>query len=105
MMKQAPRINVNPDDADGVYSNLVLVAFSRAEFVLDFARVMPGVNTAKIKSRIILSPHKVKPLIKALSGQVKAYEKAHGKLEEGDAQMQIGFQNPAVIQEETELSE
>jgi hypothetical protein len=102
MMKQAPRINVSPDDADGVYSNLVLVAFSKAEFVLDFARVMPGVSTAKIKSRIILSPHKIKALIKTLQGQVEAYEKANGKLEEGDSQTQIGFQNPAVIQETAE---
>ena len=102
MMKPAPRINIRPDDADGVYSNLVLVAFSRAEFVIDFARVMPGVNTARIKSRIILSPHKVKALIKALEGQVEAYEKAHGKLEENDSPSQIGFQNPPVIQEEPE---
>jgi hypothetical protein len=105
MMKPAPRINVSPEDADGVYSNLVLVAFSRAEFVLDFARVMPGVNTAKIKSRVILSPHKIKSLIMTLSGQVEAYEKAYGKLEEGDAQTQIGFQNPVIVQEDLERRE
>jgi hypothetical protein len=100
MMKQAPRINVSPEEADGEYSNLVLVAFSKAEFVLDFARVMPGVNTAKIKARIILSPHKIKTLIKTLQGQVDSYEKAHGRLDEGESQSQIGFQNPVVIQEE-----
>ena len=27
-MKQQPRINVKPEDVDGTYSNLVLVAFS-----------------------------------------------------------------------------
>jgi len=99
MMKPPPRINIRSGEEDGVYSNLVLIAFSRAEFVIDFARVMPGVNTAKIKSRVILSPHKIKPLIKALEGQVKAYEKAHSKLDDIDPSATIGFQNPTMIQE------
>jgi hypothetical protein len=93
MIKRNPQINVKAEDADGVYSNLVLIAFSRDEFVLDFARMMPGVKSATLKSRIIMSPHKVKSLIKALQGRVDAYEDKFGALEESDAQSTIGFQN------------
>ncbi len=94
MIKTPPRINIRPEDSDGVYSNLALVSFSRAEFVLDFARQMPGLPTANLKARVILSPHRVKSLIAALDNQVKAYEGRFGKLEEGDPQAPIGFQNP-----------
>ncbi len=60
MMKQPPQINADPSDTDGVYSNVFYVAASRAEFVLDFARIVPGVQGAKLKSRIIISPHTMK---------------------------------------------
>ena len=100
MIKPAPRINIRPEEADGVYSNVVLVAFSRAEFVIDFARMMPGISTAMLKSRIILSPHKIKSLIKTLEGQVKTYENKFGSLEDSDSQSTIGFQSPPIMQEE-----
>ncbi len=94
MMKQPPRINVKPEDAEGVYSNVFLVASSRAEFVLDFARAVPGVNGARLKSRVIVSPHRMKALVKALEGQITAYEKRYGKLETDSQQPAFGFQNP-----------
>ncbi|HOA05844.1 MAG TPA: DUF3467 domain-containing protein [Candidatus Fermentibacter daniensis] len=94
MIKTPPRINVRPEDADGVYSNIALVSFSRAEFVLDFARQMPGVPSASLKARIILSPHRIKALVAALESQVKVYESKYGKLEDNDPQGAIGFQNP-----------
>ena len=93
MMKAPPRINAKPEDTDGVYSNVFFVAASRAEFVLDFARIVPGVNTAKLKSRIIVSPHNMKALLKTLESQVKSYESRFGKLE-ADQQSSFGFANP-----------
>lgn len=95
MNKTPPRINVRPEDADGVYSNIALVSFSRAEFVLDFARQMPGVPTASLKARVIISPHRVKALVAALESQVRTYESRFGKLEDNDPQGAIGFQNPS----------
>jgi hypothetical protein len=94
MLKSPPRINIRPEDADGEYSNMALVTYSKAEFVLDFARMMPGVPAASLKARIILSPHRVKALIAALDGQVKSYEGKYGKLEDSDPQGSIGFQSP-----------
>jgi len=100
MIKQPPRINVKQEEADGVYSNLVLIAFSRDEFVLDFARMMPGIKTASLKSRVIMSPHKAKAFVKALQDRIEAYEKKHGGLEASEMQSQMGFQNPQAERED-----
>ena len=94
MVKQRPRINVKPEDADGTYSNLVLVAFSRAEFVLDFARMMPGVAAASLKSRVIMSPHAAKAFAEQLAKQVKTYEEKNGALADTREQNAIGFMTP-----------
>lgn len=94
-MKQKPRINVKPEEVDGTYSNLVLVAFSRAEFVLDFARIMPGATAANLKSRVIMSPHAVKAFARQLTQQVKTFEEKNGALSENPKdQNAIGFITP-----------
>ena len=36
-------IELTDDVAQGIYSNLAIITHSTSEFVLDFARVMPGV--------------------------------------------------------------
>gem|GEM_PF-148941 len=94
MVKTRPRINVKSEDTDGTYSNMVLVAFSRAEFVLDFARIMPGASAANLKSRVIMSPHAAKAFAEQLSKQVEAYEKKNGALAESKEHSAIGFNSP-----------
>ena len=42
-------IELTPDIATGVYSNLQLIQHSPTEFVLDFLQVMPGVPKAQVK--------------------------------------------------------
>ena len=49
-------IELSEEMAEGVYANLVMIAHSNSEFVLDFIRLMPGVPKAKVKSRVILTP-------------------------------------------------
>lgn len=93
-MKQKPRINVKPEEVDGTYSNMVLVAFSRAEFVLDFARIMPGSTAANLKSRVIMSPHAAKAFAHQLTQQVKTFEEKNGKLTDNRDQNAIGFITP-----------
>ncbi len=94
MVKQRPRINVKAEDTDGTYSNLVLVAFSRAEFVLDFARMMPGASAANLKSRVIMSPHAAKAFAEQLIKQIETYEKKNGALADSREQNAIGFNAP-----------
>ena len=60
--KKGLEIELSPEVAEGVYSNLAIIAHSSSEFIIDFARIMPGVNKANVKSRIILTPEHAKRL-------------------------------------------
>ncbi len=101
-MNQPPRINASAADTDGVYSNVFFVAASRAEFILDFALIVPGVNNPKLMTRIIVSPHRMKALVKTLEAQINSYENKFGKLDSG-SQNSFGFQNPAIEEVESEI--
>ena len=82
---RAPQqINIELDEkiAEGVYSNLVMIAHSPEEFILDFIRVVPGVSKARVKSRIIVTPEHAKRLLRALAENVERYERAHGGINE-----------------------
>lgn len=66
--------------AEGIYSNLAIIAHSSSEFVIDFVRVMPGAPKANVKSRIILTPEHAKRLLHALQDNVARYEQQFGKI-------------------------
>ena len=86
MDKKKNQINVElkEDVASGSYSNLVIVNFSATEFVLDFASVMPGLEKAKVNSRIILTPQHTKRLHNILGENIKKYESKSGEIKSGD---------------------
>ena len=42
IMDKQLNIELGPEEAEGIYSNLVLISHSPAEFVLDFTRILPG---------------------------------------------------------------
>lgn len=75
-------IELTPDMASGVYSNLQLVQHSQTEFVLDFIQIMPGVPKPQVKSRVILSPVHAKKLLGALQENISRYEMLNGKISE-----------------------
>ena len=75
-------IELSEEIAEGVYSNLVMIAHSPEEFILDFIRVVPGVPKARVKSRIIVTPQHAKRLLRALDENIKRYERAHGNVDE-----------------------
>jgi len=77
------QINVELTDevAEGIYSNLAMIAHSNSEFVIDFIRLMPGVPKARVKSRIIMTPDHAKRLLNALKDNIEKYEQAFGKIE------------------------
>ena len=66
--------------AQGNYSNLVIIAHSSSEFIIDFAAVMPAVPKAKVKSRIILTPEHAKRLLILLQENIVRYESVHGQI-------------------------
>lgn len=79
---QQLNIELSEETAEGIYSNLVMIAHSPEEFILDFIRVMPGVAKARVKSRIIVTPQHVKRLLQALHENIDRYEHAHGEIVE-----------------------
>lgn len=75
-------IELTPDMASGVYSNLQLIQHSQTEFVLDFIQIMPGVPKPQVKSRVILAPMHAKKLLNALQDNINKYEMMNGKISE-----------------------
>lgn len=74
------QIELKEDIAEGTYANLAIIAHSTSEFVLDFVRMMPGVNKAKVKSRIVMTPEHAKRLAMALQDNLMRYEAQFGEI-------------------------
>lgn len=91
-------IELNDEVAQGIYSNLALIAHSSAEFVLDFIRVLPGLPKAQVKSRIIMTPEHAKRLMLALQENIVRYEQQNGKIKNlegaGGATFPMNFGGP-----------
>ncbi|MCR9014963.1 DUF3467 domain-containing protein [Aquiflexum gelatinilyticum] len=83
IMDQQINVELSEEIAEGIYSNLAMIAHSNSEFVIDFIRLMPGVPKAKVKSRIIMTPDHAKRLLAALKDNISKYEQAFGKIEGG----------------------
>jgi len=101
MNPEAPQRTVNIEIGDkeweGVYSNFVIITHSTSEFVLDFARMLPGAQKAKVFSRIIMTPQHAKALLATLEQNVKRFEGEHGEIKLTPANLSrgpIGFQTP-----------
>ncbi|MBK9290806.1 MAG: DUF3467 domain-containing protein [Bacteroidetes bacterium] len=81
--KNQINIELTEEVAEGVYSNLAIITHSQSEFVIDFVKLMPGVQKAKVKSRIILTPEHAKRLYRALAENIKKFEHVNGVIKEG----------------------
>ena len=73
-------LELTAEVAQGVYANLAVITHSSSEFILHFARVLPGLPKAGIKSRVILAPEHVKRLLLALQDNVSKYEQQFGPI-------------------------
>ncbi|HEV7346753.1 DUF3467 domain-containing protein [Telluribacter sp.] len=80
--EQQINIELSEEMAEGVYSNLAMIAHSNSEFIVDFIRLMPGVPKAKVKARIILTPEHAKRLLLALNDNIRKYEEVHGTIQQ-----------------------
>jgi hypothetical protein len=74
------QIDLSPETAEGIYANLAIISHSMSEFVIDYARLMPGVPKANVKTRVILTPENAKRLLLALQDNIVKYESMHGKI-------------------------
>ena len=95
MPPRGQQLNISIDEnvGEGVYANLVLIAHTAAEFVMDFARVMPGLPKTKIQSRLIMAPPHLKGFAKALQENLERYEARFGEIKANQPQEEkkIGF--------------
>jgi len=82
-MNQVPKqlnIELGEKESEGIYANLALITHSPSEFIIDFARVLPGTPKSKIYARIVMTPQHIKLLQNALDENVKKYENRFGKI-------------------------
>ncbi len=72
---------INPEVGKGVYANLALITHSDAEFILDFAAMLPGLQKANVASRVVMHPMHAKRLMLALQENIYKYEQQFGKIQ------------------------
>ena len=81
------QVELSEKEAEGIYSNLVFIAHSASEVILDFARALPGLPKAKVYARVILTPQHARSLLLALEQNLKTYEGQFGTIKvPGEAQ-------------------
>ncbi len=94
-MPRQIQIELPPDIAEGIYANFAVITHSPSEFVIDFARMVPGTPKAKVQGRIIMTPMHAKMLHKALEDNIKKFEGNFGEIKTPDklpeAKGPIGF--------------
>jgi hypothetical protein len=88
--QQGLQMELPQEVAQGQYANFAVITHSSSYFVLDFARILPGVPKAQVKSRVILAPEHAKRLLIALQDNIMRYEAQFGKI-------QIPNQQPRTI--------
>ena len=83
-------VELTGEKAEGTYANLAIVSHSDSEFVMDFARLLPGLPKAIVQSRIIMTPNHTKMLLMALKDNIQKYEARNGEIKMPGAQKQGG---------------
>lgn len=76
------KIVVDDSIAQGIYVNFLSVLHNKAEFVMDFGKIVPGKTDVKIQSRLITNPIAFKQMIKTLVDNLQRYEDHFGVISE-----------------------
>ena len=77
---QGMEIHLSDEVAQGNYSNLAIISHSPSEFIVDFAAILPGMQKANVKTRVILTPEHAKRLALALQDNLMKYEAQFGEI-------------------------
>lgn len=80
--QQNLKLNISPEVSQGIYSNLVVISHNPTEIILDFAQMMPGIDGAAVRQRIILNPVHAKRTLAALNDNIHRYEQQFGTIAE-----------------------
>ena len=80
--QETPQFNIRSlQVGQGQYANLAVVLHSQSEFILDFVRLLPGQQSARVHSRQILTPDNAKRLVRLLEQHLAGFEQEYGKIE------------------------
>ena len=74
------QIELPQEVAQGQYANFAIITHSSSDFVIDSARVLPGLPKSQVKSRVILAPEHAKRLLAALQENIVRYEREFGPI-------------------------
>jgi len=74
-----PKMNI-PEGMEPAYANLARISHSLADFVIEFAHMLPGETTANMRSRVVMSPLSAKLFLRALTENIARYEAALGEI-------------------------
>ncbi len=93
MAENNNQLNIELDEntAQGTYANLAVITHSSSEFILDFVRIMPGVQKSKVQSRIILTPEHAKRLLRALQDNIQKFEENNGPIHIQSSKLPMNF--------------
>jgi hypothetical protein len=80
------KVDIDEQIAQGQYSNLAIMNFSKEEFVLDFLFLQPHVAKGRVRSRQILTPGNAKRLANMLMTNIQKYEENFGPIDGDDLQ-------------------
>ena len=69
-----------PPDLLPAYANLARISHAPAEFVMDFARLLPGDSKAIVAARVIMSPIALKLFAQAITENLARYEATFGTI-------------------------
>ena len=86
--KQGLQIELTPEKAQGEYANFAIITHSSSEFIVDFARMLPGLQKAQVRSRVILAPEHAKRLLGALQENIMRYEHNFGQIKLPESKQQ-----------------
>ena len=78
--QQGLQIELPQEVAQGDYANFAIITHGSSDFVVDFARVLPGVPKARVCSRVVLAPEHAKRLLGALQENIMRYENEFGPI-------------------------
>lgn len=69
-----------PANMNAQYSNAVMVSQTHSEIIMDFIQVMPNNPTARVQSRIVMTPVNAKAFLQALSTNLERFEEKNGEI-------------------------
>jgi hypothetical protein len=78
--KQKP-LNVElPASLEPIYANFSLISHTPSEIIFDLSQLLPNQPTARVKSRVIMTPLNAKLFLHALQDNLGKFEANYGEI-------------------------